>query len=100
MPSPVTAKSQTSCFSLGQVIATPGALAAFAKTGEGPLPFLVRHQAGDWGDLDPEDQKENNLAVFLGDRILSAYKLSDQTKIWIITEADRSSTCIFLPEEY
>jgi hypothetical protein len=33
-------------------------------------------------------------------RILSAYHLKDGTKIWIITEADRSSTCILLPSEY
>jgi len=34
----------------------------------------------------------------------TAYRLSDGTKIkikiWIIAEADRSSTCILLPEEY
>ena len=28
------------------------------------------------------------------------YRLDTGTKIWIITEADRSSTCILLPEEY
>jgi hypothetical protein len=31
---------------------------------------------------------------------LSAYALSDGARIWVITEADRSSTCILLPEEY
>jgi len=35
-----------------------------------------------------------------GWRILSAYCLSNRTKIWVITEADRSSTTILLPEEY
>jgi len=28
------------------------------------------------------------------------YRLSDDTRIWIITEADRSMTTILLPEEY
>jgi hypothetical protein len=42
----------------------------------------------------------NGLAVTHGERILSAYALSDGTRIWVITEADRSSTCILLPEEY
>jgi len=36
----------------------------------------------------------------VGDRLLSAYRLRDGSKVWIITEADRSSTCILLPEEY
>jgi len=35
-----------------------------------------------------------------GWRILSSYTLSDGTKIWIITEADRSATMVLLPEEY
>lgn len=35
-----------------------------------------------------------------GFRLLSAYTLPTSHRIWIITEADRSSTCILLPEEY
>jgi hypothetical protein len=30
----------------------------------------------------------------------SSYELRDGTRIWIITEADRSVTTILLPEEY
>jgi len=35
-----------------------------------------------------------------GRRVFSAYELRDGTRIWIITEADRSVTTILLPEEY
>jgi len=35
-----------------------------------------------------------------GCRLLSAYTLSNGTKIWIITEADRSTTTLLLPSEY
>ena len=35
-----------------------------------------------------------------GFRLLSAYTLSDGTKIWVITEADRSAPTLLLPEEY
>jgi hypothetical protein len=35
-----------------------------------------------------------------GLRVLSACTLSSGQKIWAITEADRSSTPILLPEEY
>jgi hypothetical protein len=87
-------------FPLGQVVSTPGALDALARAGQEPWPFIGRHVAGDWGELDEEDRRENELSVKEGFRILSAYRLSDGTKIWIITEADRSSTTILLPEEY
>jgi hypothetical protein len=87
-------------FPLGQIVSTPGALDAFSRVGQDAWELIVRHVAGDWGELDEEDQRENELSLRKGCRILSAYRLTDGTKIWIITEADRSSTCILLPEEY
>ena len=60
---------------------------------------LYRHRCGDWGDLCEEDKQANDYAVEHGERILSAYELFG-TKIWIITEWDRSVTTILLPEEY
>jgi len=87
-------------FDLGRIVATPGALEALNLSGETPATFLRRHIAGDWGDLDEHDRAENEIAVKEGFRLLSAYQLGDGTKIWIITEADRSSTTILLPSEY
>ncbi len=87
-------------FPIGQLVATPGALAALEASGDDPLAFLIKHVCLDPGDLSPADIAENLLSVAKGFRILSAYRLSDGTRIWIITEADRSSTCILLPEEY
>lgn len=87
-------------FSLGRVVATPGALEALAGAGHEPAEFLDRHIQGDWGELTDDDRAENELSVKEGFRILSAYHLKDGTKIWIITEADRSSTTVLLPEEY
>ena len=54
----------------------------------------------DWGNLDDEDKKENELSVKEGFRILSAYKLDSVVKVWIITEWDRSVLAILLPDEY
>jgi hypothetical protein len=85
---------------LGQVVATPGALHVLVLAGENGLLYLARHASGDWGIVSPEDACANDLARETGERILSAYRLRDGTKLWIITEADRSSTCILLPEEY
>ncbi len=87
-------------FALGKLVATPGALAKFEEAGQHPRDFLARHVSGDWGDLAEEDRRANDSAIAEGTRLLSAYSLDTGTKIWIITEADRSSTCILLPEEY
>lgn len=87
-------------FSLGRLVATPGALAVLSDAKQEPFEFLARHQCGDWGELNPEDKAENDLSVQEGLRILSAYQTRTNVKIWIITEADRSVTTILLPEEY
>lgn len=87
-------------FPLGQVVGTPGALEALENAGQSASEFLDRHVRGDWGIVDHEDQDANNLALKDGSRILSAYKLKSGVKIWVISEADRSSTCLLLPEEY
>jgi hypothetical protein len=87
-------------FPLGRVVATLGGLAALGRANEEPARFLARHVTGDWGDLDDDDRLENERSIQNGCRLLSAYLLGDGTKIWIITEADRSATTILLPEEY
>ncbi len=87
-------------FTLGQTVATPGALAAMTESGQSPCEFLRRHISGDWGEVDAEDQQSNEDALLHGERLLSAYRTSIGTKLWVITEADRSSTCILLPNEY
>lgn len=87
-------------FSLGQIVATPGAIRAFEKANQAPAEMLRRHVYGDWGDLAEEDRAENEFSVTEGFRILSAYKLKTGVKIWVITEADRSATTFLLPEEY
>ena len=87
-------------FDPGRIVATPGVLDAMASSGDDPLDFLFRHLDGDWGDLSPEDIAENELSLQHGWRLLSSYRLSDGTKVWIITEADRSATTFLLPDEY
>lgn len=85
---------------LGQVVATPGALGAFEANGRAVAPYLARHASGDWGDVDAEDWRTNDHAVENRARLLSAYTLPDGTRVWLITEADRSVTTILLPSEY
>jgi hypothetical protein len=92
--------SKRPAFELGQIVATPGALAALKKAGQQPGEFLTRHINRDWGDLDEEDRKENQYSLEHGFRLLSAYKTNACDRLWIITEADRSVTTLLLPEEY
>ena len=60
-------------FSLGQVVATPGALAALQEANQEPVEFLQRHIAGDWGDMVDEDKEANDRALEDGTRVFSAY---------------------------
>jgi len=86
----------------GTIVFTRGVLhlAADGKVGIRRIAELLnRHSKGDWGEVSPEDAKENDLSVSQGFRVLSAYTVND-IKLWIITEADRSATTVLLPEEY
>jgi hypothetical protein len=76
-------------------VATPGAV----DLGIDPWPYLARHLAGDWGDLDPADVAENQFRLEHGLRLLSAYN-TPAGRLCIITEADRSVTMFLLPDEY
>ena len=64
------------------------------------MELLQRHVILDPGELCEEDQQTNEEAVANGERVFSSYLLKDGTKLWVITEADRSSTCLLLPDEY
>ena len=87
-------------FPLGRVLATPGAMRALAESGQTAGCFVARHAGGDRGCMDEEDRRLNDEALIQGDRILSAYRTDRGVKLWVITEADRSSTTVLLPEEY
>jgi hypothetical protein len=88
-------------FALGRIVATPGALEVLEETGADASDLLRRHASGDWGEVPPEDARENRFGVEHGFRVLSSYPVGgDGGRLWIITEADRSSTCILRPDEY
>lgn len=85
-------------FPVGQIVATPNALSKL--THHDILTALSRHVKGDWGEVCEEDRRENELSLKEGFRLLSVYKGNNETKFWIITEADRSVTTVLLPEDY
>ena len=85
-------------FNLGQTVITPNALNSIQP--EDVQNAMLRHAAGDWGDVDDEDKAANDAALKHGHRLLSAYRDRNQVKFWIVTEADRSATTVLLPEDY
>ena len=91
-------KAKSVPFELGQVVITANAKNVLPP--DDVQKALQRHAAGDWGDVDEHDRKENELSLKEGFRLLSVYYTQDRTKFWIITEADRSATTILLPEDY
>ena len=86
-------------FNLGTVVATPAALAFLGKHSLTPMQLLQRHVTGDFGDLCDEDRQLNHDAIKNGERVFSAYEIGGD-KLYLITEADRSSTCCLLANEY
>ena len=94
-----TVKPFTPRFSAGQIVTTPGALAAMQAHGCLPLDLLRRHLSGDWGTVPSEDAQSNEQALKYGDRLLSIYQIAPDVVIWLITEADRSSSTFLRPSE-
>jgi hypothetical protein len=101
MDGPVIFIPRNRLFTLGRIYVTQGAAETFQRR---DVPFIgdiiARHATGDWGDMDSHDKAQNNAAVKHGGRIFSAYQLTDDIRVWVITEADRSSTTVLLPSEY
>ena len=89
-------------FPLGRVVAKSDLLDALSETEDVPQQvitgFVSRHVAADWGEVDAEEWQTNDRALRDGDRVLSAYTSPGGIRLWIITEADRSTTTVLLPE--
>ena len=69
-------------FSLGQIVATPGALEALSQSAYTAQALLDQHQAGDWGQLEPDDVAMNELALTVNEeqRLLSSYLINPSAK--------------------
>ncbi len=87
-------------FDLGKILHTPGAAEALERSGQEPAFFLGKHVQGDWGDLQPEDQADNERALVEGRRLVSLFMTLQAEALLIITEADRSITTVLTPYEY
>jgi hypothetical protein len=86
-------------FEPGVVVGTPGTVPIMDRHNLNPYIIIARHVSGDWGDVGTEDALSNEEALKHGARLMSVYKFGDDS-LWVITEADRSSTTILTPDEY
>jgi len=86
-------------FSLGKIVITANANDTLSETDK--VTALDRHVVGDWGDLCDEDKKENEAALATGQsRLHSQYTSESGKPFWVITEWDRSTTTLLMPEDY
>lgn len=84
-------------FQLGQIVTTANADAQLSP--QAVQIAILRHAAGDWGEVHEDDRQQNERSLKDGSRLLSVYR-SGETAFWIITEADRSVTTVLMPEDY
>jgi tRNA1(Val) A37 N6-methylase TrmN6 len=89
-------------FQLGRLAMTQAVQELVSTKGLNPYAHLAAHKRGDWGDISEGERKDNDFALEHGDlRLFSVYESPQcpDGKLWIITEADRSSTTILLPSD-
>jgi len=85
-------------FNLGRIVITPAALESIPA--DDICNSINRHVCGDWGDLDANDRKENEVVLHTGARLLSVYNTASGAKCYVLTEACRTVTTILLPADY
>ena len=61
---------------------------------------LKQHAQCDWSDVCNDDWSENDKDIKNGDRLISFYQDSNQKKFYVITEAGRSVTTIWMEEDF
>ena len=89
---------------LGEIYMTPGVMEWVEKEPQKRLMqihnALTRYTHLDWGNLDEEDLKANEVAIKHGMRTMGTYWMGAEEELWIITNGDRSGTTILWPREY
>ena len=94
----MTGMQATAKFRLGRIMCTPNAKTRLSE--EDISRAIMRHQGGDWGNVNEHDRQANERALVEGTRLWSVYFGTQGTRFWVITEADRSYTTVLLPEDY
>lgn len=85
-------------FRLGRIVTTHNALEKLSP--QDISEAIGRHQSGDWGEVPVMSKAANERALIKKTRIWSVYRSTKGVKFWLITEANRQTTTILLPEDY
>jgi hypothetical protein len=91
-------------FPLGELRISPGVQRNVGPYRAGQC--LGLHARGQWGGIDEDARRRNDMAVASGGRIVSVYPidparpLTADNELWIITEADRQLTKLLLAGEF
>lgn len=84
-------------FTLGKIVVTD---AVSRIIGMPTIHQLIEKQLGyDWGNICKDDWYQNDAAVENNDRVVSRHIVDGET-LFVITEADRSTTTILFSYEY
>lgn len=81
-------------FHPGKLLVSHAALDVLRDNSVPVISVVLRHIAGDWGIVSDDDKRQNDVSIANGLRLISIYRLPDQTRIVVITEWDRSKTTI------
>lgn len=81
-------------FHPGRLLVAPAAIEALRSNGVPVISVVLRHIAGDWGVVSDEDKRQNDVSIATGLRLISIYRLADQTRVLVITEWNRAHTTI------
>lgn len=81
-------------FHPGKLLVSHAALDVLRDNSVPVISVVLRHIAGDWGVVSDDDKRQNDVSIGTGLRLISLYRLPDQTRILVITEWDRSHTTI------
>jgi hypothetical protein len=89
----------TMLFELGKIEVTSAAGEALKRNGQEPHEFVWLHVNGNWGNVPSWIADANISALDRNKRIMSSYRMADGQVLWVVTDADRSSTKVLLPWE-
>jgi hypothetical protein len=81
-------------FHPGKLLVAPAAIEALRSNSVPVVSVVLRHIAGDWGVVSEDDKRQNDVSIAIGLRLISIYRLPDQTRILVTTEWNRAHTTI------
>jgi hypothetical protein len=93
-------KDDPGLFALGRKIVSKNALSVLSEAGANPNHLFERHAAGDWGVIEDKSWYLNRMAVDGGyGSVASAYVVLGDVRVVVLTQPDRRTTLMALPDE-